>query len=610
MKHKKKIVTLLLASALLTASLTGCNTVQNGGDKIDTTTTTESTTSQVPETQPTYSNIYANELKQFKKLLTIKKNFENYDVVLNQQLSDREENEILNTLISATYDMAPTKAGYCIRDINGDGTDELILLDENYYIYALFTTVNGDTKVIDTFKGDTNHIGAIGADGTVYKSGYSKGENHYAEVQKISENGELTGLTFWCEDESVYVPDAPCELHYFKEVDGVRTSLDEESFNTLYLEYTFALHHPTEITKQSGIEFTSMNLENPTSFSNLESYKGTWYDSQNPPDELTISSVSNKKIECQLGVYRLGLYHLTAIQEDGKFVFTDENNLISGTMQFSNGSILVVIEQSNSEYCHNGQYWLFTIKSSDDPFDSGTTEDTEPLISADFASYDSIIATYRKIVETRLYYESINEEDYFIFPNEEAKALYQEIFSSTLTLFPSSSNGTVQERYNRFGYTVQDLNKDGIDELILRLDDHTVIAIFSMVGGKPILLGNFWNRHRCWIDTEGLLHISGSNSAWNSVWHIYRISDQTGNLILLEEGGTDGYDEASGTTLFYKLVNNEKVYVTEEEYTVWVEALTYDKFEVTENISTYLPFIPVFDENHPIPSPIFPDAKG
>ena len=38
MKHKKKIVTLLLASALLTASLIGCNTVQKGGNDIDNTT--------------------------------------------------------------------------------------------------------------------------------------------------------------------------------------------------------------------------------------------------------------------------------------------------------------------------------------------------------------------------------------------------------------------------------------------------------------------------------------------------------------------------------------------------------------------------------------------
>ena len=40
MKLKKEIATLLLASTILTASLTACNTAQNGGDKIDHTTNT------------------------------------------------------------------------------------------------------------------------------------------------------------------------------------------------------------------------------------------------------------------------------------------------------------------------------------------------------------------------------------------------------------------------------------------------------------------------------------------------------------------------------------------------------------------------------------------
>ncbi len=365
---KKEIATLLLASTLLAAPLTACQQTPAGEDKIDNTTT-ESTTTEVPETTPTSSNAYEDILKQFQELLLIKKNYKNYDTIFVKQYN--REDEILNILIQATYDVVPTKAGYCIKDINGDGTDELILLDENYYIYVLFTIVDGHIKIVDTFQGDTNHIGAIGPDGTIYKSGYSKGENHYAYAQKISENGELAGLSFWCKDESVYIPDVdnltPYELQYFKEIDGVRTSLDKESFNALYLEYTFALHHPTEITKQSGIEFTSMNLENPTSFSDLESYKGTWYTSAIPPDDLTITSVSEGKIECHLRVLQLDAFDdfdLTVTLQDGKYIFTDKNELISGTMQFKEDSILVVVEQSNTDDLQSGDSWSFTIKDT------------------------------------------------------------------------------------------------------------------------------------------------------------------------------------------------------------------------------------------------------
>ena len=101
-----------------------------------------------------------------------------------------------------------------------------------------------------------------------------------------------------------------------------------------------------------------------------------------------------------------------------------------------------------------------------------------------------------------------------------------------------------------------------------------------------------------------------SGQANKSVVQIYRISDKTGELILLEEGGTDGHDETSGNTLYYKLINNEKVYITKEEYNSWQQNLMYKKFEVTETISEYMPCTPLFDQNHPAPEPYVPRADG
>ena len=49
---KKEIVTMLLASALLTVSLTACNMLQKGGDDIDNTTTKITTIETTPDTNP------------------------------------------------------------------------------------------------------------------------------------------------------------------------------------------------------------------------------------------------------------------------------------------------------------------------------------------------------------------------------------------------------------------------------------------------------------------------------------------------------------------------------------------------------------------------------
>ena len=231
-------------------------------------------------------------------------------------------------------------------------------------------------------------------------------------------------------------------------------------------------------------------------------------------------------------------------------------------------------------------------------------------ISVDFSNYDSIITMYRKIVELCLKYETISHDEYFIFSNDTARNWYAKIFQSTLLLYPHNADGLDGNSYEKFGYTVKDLNNDNVSELILRLDDHEVISIFTMVNEKPVLMDYYWNRKNCWIDPAGYLHVGGSNGADRSFLQIYRISNQTGELTLLEEGGTDGYDEASGGVFYYKLLSNEKIYITEEEYNNWKQSLPYANFEVTTNINEYMPFAPLFNENHPAPEPYVSPSKG
>ena len=85
-------------------------------------------------------------------------------------------------------------------------------------------------------------------------------------------------------------------------------------------------------------------------------------------------------------------------------------------------------------------------------------------------------------------------DDYFIFEDDTTHDLYNTIFSSALHLYPRDSSGINGNCYEQFGYTIKDLNQDGIDELILRLNNHVVIAIFTMVNNQPVLLDYYWNR--------------------------------------------------------------------------------------------------------------------
>jgi len=118
------------------------------------------------------------------------------------------------------------------------------------------------------------------------------------------------------------------------------------------------------------------------------------------------------------------------------------------------------------------------------------------------------------------------------------------------------------------GYAIKDLNDDGIEELILLTEDYIVLAIFSMVDGDPILLGDYIPRGSCWIDSDGLLHLNGSGGADYTTNAVYQIADGGAELVLIIEFGTDGVEWVGdvAVTNYYKIINGERVESSEAEY--------------------------------------------
>ena len=249
-----------------------------------------------------------------------------------------------------------------------------------------------------------------------------------------------------------------------------------------------------------------------------------------------------------------------------------------------------------------------TEHNSDEPSDvtaepAGEAQ-KDPQILADFSNFELIINVYRKIVELYLQYESLDDDEYFIFPDELSRDSYDLLFFSVLCLAPRDSNGLSTNCYGRFGYTLKDLNKDGDLELILRLDDHKIICVYTMLDGKAKLLYRSWNRQNCWIDPDGLLHINHSSGAGSFSNEICEISENEGYLLLTERWGSDGYDAESNALKYYISADNGvKNYISESEYKKWESDLPYADFDATEYTNEYLEFIPIFDDQHPMPKP-------
>lgn len=155
--------------------------------------------------------------------------------------------------------------------------------------------------------------------------------------------------------------------------------------------------------------------------------------------------------------------------------------------------------------------------------------------------YKTIIDMYKEIVDIHKIYPPT--EAYEKYNDNFLQKWYREIFSATLI-------GNVSN--NSYGYAFSDLNRDDKSELILLLEDYTIIAIFSMVDGTPMLLDTFSaNNHYVALDQDGILYQTGYGKGENSYTKIMQLSDNGNFETLLEFGCCD-----NGVDFEYYVIEN------------------------------------------------------
>lgn len=87
-------------------------------------------------------------------------------------------------------------AGYAVKDINGDGINELFLTDVEYSIYAMFTLAN--SEIISHYFDFSFHksVTRIDKNGNFYYSDYGKGESIQYEISRLGTDGKLYRTVF------------------------------------------------------------------------------------------------------------------------------------------------------------------------------------------------------------------------------------------------------------------------------------------------------------------------------------------------------------------------------------------------------------------------------
>ena len=202
------------------------------------------------------------------------------------------------------------------------------------------------------------------------------------------------------------------------------------------------------------------------------------------------------------------------------------------------------------------------------------------ITAADFKSYDSIIMMYKKIVQLCIDYDekkaiSGEYDAMFYIPGEKEYKWYEDIFHSTYLIYPGRYEKNKNENYiNFFGYALKDLNNDGTDELVLLLNDYTVIAIFSICEEHPVLLGHYNERNRAWIDNEGNIYVNGSSGVAFFNSSMYRVAPNCNELSLIWEIGACGMDNM-GKIVYYITFGHERKQISEKEFDLIIASNPY-----------------------------------
>ena len=131
---------------------------------------------------------------------------------------------------------------YTVKDLNFDGQEELILLSDEMWVFALFTMADGVPKDLGYTAGWGMDMGAVRPDATVCQIYQSKGQNQIIKIQRIVGDKLYDLEEFGVVDEKVWVDfgaesTGDEEIYFYRKVKGEREKIDVEEYSRLSQQY-------------------------------------------------------------------------------------------------------------------------------------------------------------------------------------------------------------------------------------------------------------------------------------------------------------------------------------------------------------------------------------
>ena len=215
-----------------------------------------------------------------------------------------------------------------------------------------------------------------------------------------------------------------------------------------------------------------------------------------------------------------------------------------------------------------------TYKESPFPEDEPAATVPQVFVEPEYLEeYSSIIEEYRDFIDYLIndkpdayiddrYYTGLgaNSTD-----DDALYHLFCMMVDVNLTINHSQYIYDIYAQQGAVGYTFKDLNGDGNPELIMLLQDYSVLAIYTISDGQPKLLDAYWPKRCCGIDGSGLIYVHTSVNGSLSFHSTYQVSTDGSELVLLDEFGTDS-DYNSSEIYYYQVVDGERRIINKAEY--------------------------------------------
>ncbi|MBE5742050.1 MAG: hypothetical protein E7360_01875 [Clostridiales bacterium] len=340
-------------------------------------------------------SLYGELIDEFTRIIFYKYN--------NGTLPTREnESGYVDALYEVGEYFEPSRdMGYALKDVNGDGWKELLLMESDNRLDALFTLVDKQIVTVEVFQ---NGMGYLYKDGLFF---YNKKrwdsnnvqiyiENHWKRL----EGGKFVGQEFVkCDEDEDSTTEG--DKYYAQETGKERQEITKDEYQ-VYSDLNYELvSWATRHTRDSELRFNSVLFPTQT--------------------------------DASLPFAKFGTYE--EIIETFAYM---TNTVAKSTSYFKR------IEWSRGSY---GNKMKFANET-------------------DYFTYDKIIASITRI-----------------------KA-------------PTSTT--------EYGYSLKDIDGDNSEELILLSDNFVILAIFTKVNEKAVLLDTYNEWNEAWIGSDGLIHVEKS----------------------------------------------------------------------------------------------------